>query len=477
MRIIQTFWSGARNPIIKSYGWPHAEYNLISWALSCCLLREYYNEVILYTDQQGYEILIEKLNLPYTEVHIVYDDNLCLPQHWAYAKIKTYSMQTEPFLHIDGDVYITQELPQNIIQANLVAQNREIPTNYYKGMLEKILGQPRFIPPKVIAKDLEEGKILSCNMGIFGGNDIKFIQEYCQEVFHFFENNHLNSELHTHSKLDCNIFFEQILFAMMSDNKGKKITYVSRNPTKDNGYTADVYCDIESMKEKPFLHIIGGHKKGTKICEMLTNAILYKNAGIYSNILAIFPYKNKRFETRAQERITLTTERLIAKYEDLINLKRKEWEKIPNKEILEWNKKGANSLYKFNTAEEKGELIFSLHPCFFIYEMASTWPEEALMLIRNRVKKDRFFYLKGVLLSPSLENKGIKETALSCIGYQTINIIKKEKEEFKDILEECLKGFPKNENVLSDAKEFIINEIAYLIRSRIIFVQRKKRQT
>lgn len=31
MRIIQTFWSRAANPLIKSYGWPHAEYNLMSW--------------------------------------------------------------------------------------------------------------------------------------------------------------------------------------------------------------------------------------------------------------------------------------------------------------------------------------------------------------------------------------------------------------------------------------------------------------
>ena len=88
MRIVQTFWSGAANPLSKTYGWPHAEYNLMSWALSCCYLRRYYDNVVLYTDQRGYEILIERLHLPYTEVHVVYDDNLCLPIHWAYAKIR-----------------------------------------------------------------------------------------------------------------------------------------------------------------------------------------------------------------------------------------------------------------------------------------------------------------------------------------------------------------------------------------------------
>lgn len=112
MKIIQTFWSSGRNPLEHSFGWPHAEYNLMSWTLSCLSLREHFDQVELYTDKRGYEVLIEKLHLPYTQVHVIYDDNLCLPQHWAYAKIKTYSLQTEPFLHIDGDMYFPKPIPQ-----------------------------------------------------------------------------------------------------------------------------------------------------------------------------------------------------------------------------------------------------------------------------------------------------------------------------------------------------------------------------
>ena len=35
MCIIQTFWSGGRDPLQYEYGWRHAEHNLMSWALSC----------------------------------------------------------------------------------------------------------------------------------------------------------------------------------------------------------------------------------------------------------------------------------------------------------------------------------------------------------------------------------------------------------------------------------------------------------
>ena len=151
MRIVQTFWTAGRDPLKYSFGWSHPEYNLMSWALSCLSLREHYDEVALYTDQEGYDVLINKLHLPYTEVNVVYDKNLCLPHHWAYAKIKTYSMQTTPFIHVDGDVYLPHPIPEDIINAPLIAQNREIGTAYYKRAFDKILHESSVKMPKYLA--------------------------------------------------------------------------------------------------------------------------------------------------------------------------------------------------------------------------------------------------------------------------------------------------------------------------------------
>ncbi len=48
MKIVQTFWSGGRSPLEHSYGWPHAEYNLMSWTLSCLSLRKHYDRGALH---------------------------------------------------------------------------------------------------------------------------------------------------------------------------------------------------------------------------------------------------------------------------------------------------------------------------------------------------------------------------------------------------------------------------------------------
>lgn len=121
MKIIQTFWSGGGNPLEKSYGWPLPEYNMMSWTLSCLSLRRFYDDVELYTDREGYELLVVRLKLPYTRVYVVYDETLCRPMYWAYAKIKTYSLQSEQFLHVDGDIYITNTL-QNLLQKKYIMQ-------------------------------------------------------------------------------------------------------------------------------------------------------------------------------------------------------------------------------------------------------------------------------------------------------------------------------------------------------------------
>ena len=87
MSIVQTFWPSYSDPTMNCCGWKSPEYNLMSWALSCCSLREHYDQVELYTDQRGYDVLIEKIHLPYTAVHVVYDDHLCLPQHWLNTRM------------------------------------------------------------------------------------------------------------------------------------------------------------------------------------------------------------------------------------------------------------------------------------------------------------------------------------------------------------------------------------------------------
>jgi len=72
-KVIQSFWSGNRDSLLKdNFGWLSPKHHLISWCLSSNLLAKFY-DVELYTDKVGYDLLIEKLKLPYSKVHLVMD--------------------------------------------------------------------------------------------------------------------------------------------------------------------------------------------------------------------------------------------------------------------------------------------------------------------------------------------------------------------------------------------------------------------
>ena len=91
MRVVQTFWSGGKDPLIDSFGWLSPQHHFMSWALSCLTLRQNYDEVFLYTDSVGYAIFAEQLSLPYSEIIIQYDNLDCHPTHWAYRLSRTDS--------------------------------------------------------------------------------------------------------------------------------------------------------------------------------------------------------------------------------------------------------------------------------------------------------------------------------------------------------------------------------------------------
>ncbi len=172
MRIIQTFWSPIGAQITKNNGgWLCPVINIMSLALSCVLLRRFYDEVELYTTKE-YQELFERLKLPYTKIHATHNNefmNNLPPKMWAYSKIYTYSLQTSPFLHVDGDIFIWEPFDKKLLQKDIIVQSVEENLSSYKrniGLLHSIAGAN--IPKWVSAN---EKYPMAYNCGLFGAND------------------------------------------------------------------------------------------------------------------------------------------------------------------------------------------------------------------------------------------------------------------------------------------------------------------
>ena len=141
MKICQTLWCGKKKLMSDSFGWISPQHHLISWCYSALKIREFYEDLELYTDTEGKRILIELLQLPYSKAYTDYeyldiDSNL-----WAYPKVLTYNKQEKPFIHIDGDIFIWKKFDETLEESDLIAQNLELSTAYYVNLFKPIRGE------------------------------------------------------------------------------------------------------------------------------------------------------------------------------------------------------------------------------------------------------------------------------------------------------------------------------------------------
>lgn len=227
MRIVQTFWSKPfweaerKKGLQQACGWCNPLYYYMSHALSCLSLRQFYDDVELYTDTAGKRLLIDELQLPYTEVHLLPEELDSYPSElWALGKVFVYRDQREPFLHVDNDVFIWQRFPDNIVQAPLVAQNYERDIAFNRANVINVMMIADNIPPYMRRMKATD----EANVGIFGGTDTDFIRRYADEALRFATANvDKLSRLQYHYYF--NTVFEQYLLTCLAASEGREITY------------------------------------------------------------------------------------------------------------------------------------------------------------------------------------------------------------------------------------------------------------
>ncbi|WP_299215529.1 DUF6734 family protein [uncultured Dokdonia sp.] len=286
MKIIQSFWTGKIKHISENnFGWASSKYNLISWILSINQLRKYYENVELYTDELGAEILIDTLKLPYSKVHIVLNElDSYHKDLWAISKIKTYALQKEPFLHVDGDVYIWDAFPEDLMKADLITQNLERTTAYYRKMWSGIEPNLSYIPEEFNTFNSTKNGF-ACNMGIVGGVDLEFYNTYTEAAFKFVDKN--SDAWDTINNNNFNVFFEQLLYYELAKKQNKKIDYLFTDIPDDNKYIG--FGDFDKVPNKrTYLHLLGNYKKDKPTYKAMEDYVLKFYPEYYKRVLDIF---------------------------------------------------------------------------------------------------------------------------------------------------------------------------------------------
>jgi len=286
MKIVHSLWT---KPMFKKQdrndfdrfdgGWTDKKYNYMSWALSCLQFGKFYDQIELYTDNYGKEILIDRLQLPYTKVHVVLDKlNHYHPDLWTIGKIYTYSIQNEPFLHVDADAYIWERFCPELENSNLVAQNEEIGFSHYRKSLEEVMGIFNY-KPVCICRQNYQTQPSGVNAGIFGGSDIDFIKDYTKVAFELIDKNIIDLEKVNIGQFT--VFCEQHLFYNMAMERKKLIYYLTHGINEDY----DGLAEFSGVSKKTkFIHVVGKFKKYAQTGENIARRLLLDYPEYYFRI-------------------------------------------------------------------------------------------------------------------------------------------------------------------------------------------------
>lgn len=300
MKIVQSFWS---KPFFcdattrNNGGWLEKKHGYMSWALSSLQLAKFYDDLELWTDELGYQTIIEKLELPYKNVHIALDDVNYYPKNlWAAGKLYTYSLQREPFIHVDGDVFIFRKFSERIEVAPLVAQNRLlIDTATFDEVAENVVSN--FIDaPAYLRKDHDALPVRIYNSGIFGGHDIASILAYASDSLSFADANldMINRHIDFLTRdpdtsfginaLDCfNSIMESYLFtAFASDLKVECLLDDAAVSTFRNAQLIE-----QSQASQGYTHPIYHHKKDPTVCAQVEYKLKQGFPHYYYKIIAL----------------------------------------------------------------------------------------------------------------------------------------------------------------------------------------------
>lgn len=162
-----------------------------SFALSFILAQKNGGPVDLVTDLKGKHLLVDVLGLPYDRVSLELDSLAGkYPQElWPLGKIKAYQVQTEPFIHIDGDLFILKPLPDSVYRKPITFQSMEgAELDYNPGCykIDRFLNQGAKLPSSWLWC-LKSSRLrqYAVNMGFYACNQLSINRQYCQEAFDF----------------------------------------------------------------------------------------------------------------------------------------------------------------------------------------------------------------------------------------------------------------------------------------------------
>jgi len=188
--------------------------------LSVFLIKKHYGECHMITDSVCKDYFT---NIGFDSISTELDCISHIKTHnWALGKLFAYKILSEQnieFAHIDYDVFLWKPFPEHLLKSEVFVKC--IATNsfnkYKLDIFNKCSANKHHIG-NISKKDT------AYNMGIFGGINIQFINEYANSAIQLtLDNKECFDEMATYSGYNVACLCEQYYLKVMSDKFGAKV--------------------------------------------------------------------------------------------------------------------------------------------------------------------------------------------------------------------------------------------------------------
>ncbi|MGL5890947.1 MAG: DUF6734 family protein [Bacteroidia bacterium] len=126
MKAVFSLWKRPVDYGLLRYGYNSIFDMACSYVLAIEKARKFYPEINLVTDDSGKNLLVNQLKIPFGQVTTELNELSALsPMHWALPKILAVKVQEKPFIYLEGNIILWNDLPEELKKMELVFQNPE----------------------------------------------------------------------------------------------------------------------------------------------------------------------------------------------------------------------------------------------------------------------------------------------------------------------------------------------------------------
>lgn len=204
----------------------------------------------LYTDIKNYDLL---KNIDYDEIIFLDEDIIKqFPERgWSLGKILAMSMVNQPFIHIDFDLLLVNNIPDNLQNEQCFVFHNEPHIKFNKKIMTKLYNKYNNL------NEIDIKYFQSKNCAIFGANDYQTVNKCCKKIINYAINNRILLDKYSNiifkyeqDNIFIAVFLEQIFLLNLIR---KKIKYI---PTIiPYFYFKDISKHADELK---LVHLWGG---------------------------------------------------------------------------------------------------------------------------------------------------------------------------------------------------------------------------